>query len=78
MAFEKIYDESLPVTAPPCIHLRSKAMYVTGSLHAPDHPDEQGSQHCWCNITQHVIGPDHKVVNRPNCIAGRSCFQETY
>lgn len=75
MPFQKYYDESLPVTTPPCVHLRSKAMYVTGQLRNPDHPDEAGGQYCWCNITQHIIGPDQQVVDRPNCTSGRKCFE---
>jgi hypothetical protein len=78
MAFEKYYDQQLPVTQPACIHLRSKAMYVTGSLRNPDHPDEAGSQYCWCNRTQHTLGPDHEQVARPDCISGRECYQDTY
>ncbi len=75
MPFEKYYDSHLPVTEPACIHLRSKAMYVTGQLRNPDHPDEAGSQYCWCNVSQHVLGPDQLEVNRPACIAGRPCYQ---
>ena len=78
MAFEKYYDENLPVDEPACIHLRSKAMIVTGSLKHVDHPDEEGAQYCWCNLTQHILGPDNKDVDRPECIAGRNCFRETY
>ena len=61
MAFEKYYDEPELVTLPPCVHLRSKAMFTTGQLINPDHPDESGSHYCWCNMTQHIIGPDKKV-----------------
>jgi len=75
MPFEKYYDAHLPVTEPACIHLRSKAMYVTGELRNPDHPDEAGSQYCWCNVSQHVLGPDQLAVNRPACIPGRGCYQ---
>lgn len=78
MAFEKYYDETLPITQPPCIHLRSKAMYVTGDMHNPEHPDEEGSKYCWCNLTQHVIGPDKEDVDRPQCISGRECYKDTY
>jgi hypothetical protein len=78
MPFEKYYDVQQPVTEPACIHLRSKAMYVTGDLRNPDHPDEVGSQYCWCNMTQHVIGPDQQEVGRPLCISGRQCFRDTY
>lgn len=78
MAFEKFYDVSLPVTEPACIHLRSKAMYVTGDLRNPEHPDEAGSQYCWCNKTQHVLGPDQADVNRARCVPGRDCFCATH
>lgn len=60
---------------PPCIYLRSKAIYVTGD---PDPQSEQelGSTrfNCWCNKTQHVIGPDQLLVERTECIEGRDCF----
>jgi hypothetical protein len=36
MAFIKNYDVPEPVNTPPCIHLRSKAIYVTGSLRDPN------------------------------------------
>ena len=78
MPFKKSYDESLPITSPPCIHMRSKAMYVTGSIHAPDHADEDGSHYCWCNVTQHILGPDQQNVDRPQCVPGRSCYQPNY
>ena len=78
MAFKKYYDQIKPVTQPACIHLRSKAMYVTGQLRDPNHPDEAGSQNCWCNVTQHVLGPDKLFVNRSDCILGRVCFRETH
>jgi hypothetical protein len=78
MPFEQYYDSQLPVAEPACIHLRSKAMYVTGELRNPAHPDEVGSQHCWCNITQHVIGPDESQVDRRSCIAGRECYRDTH
>lgn len=77
MPFEKYYDAHLPVTEPACQHLRSKAMYVTGELRNPDHPDEAGSQYCWCVVSQHVLGPDQLTVNRHDCTPGRSCYQAT-
>ena len=74
MAFEKHYDLPEPVEHEPCIHLRSKAVYVTGEL-TPNHTDEDGSHYCWCKLTQHVIGPDQRDVDQTTCIAGRTCFQ---
>lgn len=78
MPFEKYYDSHVPTTLPACIHLRSKAMYVTGDLRNPEHPDEAGSQYCWCNISQHVLGPDQLTVNRNDCTPGRTCYQESH
>lgn len=78
MPFEKYYDAQKPCSEPACIHLRSKAMYVTGELRNPEHPDEVGTSHCWCNMTQHVIGPDQLMVARHECIPGRDCYKETY
>jgi hypothetical protein len=70
--------EERPVRETPCIYLRNKILYVTGQLRNPDHPDEADHQHCWCNLTQHVIGPDQRQVGLRNCINGRDCFRETY
>lgn len=78
MVFQKYYDETRPTRAAGCIHLRSKAMYVTGELKNPDHPDELGSQDCWCNMTQHVKGPDQCDVDRCACTPGRECYRDTY
>ena len=71
-------DSQERVAEPACIHLRSKAMYVTGERRFPEHVDEEGSHTCWCNLTQHVIGPDRVDVGRSVCIQGRRCFQEVY
>ncbi|HIM29044.1 MAG TPA: hypothetical protein EYG57_05755 [Planctomycetes bacterium] len=76
MAFTKNYDEPAPVEHQPCIFLRSKAIYVTGELCNPDHPDEAGSQYCWCNLTQHVMGPDDQDVCQLDCSPDRPCYKE--
>ncbi len=78
MPFQKSYDESRPVSEPACIHLRSKAIYTTGEIKNPEHPDEMGSHHCWCNKTQDVFGPDQADVDRTNCTPGRDCYCDTY
>jgi hypothetical protein len=78
MPFEKNYDEKRPVRGDVCIHLRTKAMYVFGEIKNPDHPEEAGAQHCWCNVTQHVIGPDQRHVDRHACLQGRDCFRDSY
>jgi len=62
---------------PPCRHLRSKGMYVTGLIepqHDPIAP--MGDGHCWCNHTQHVMGPDQAMVDRQKCDASRACYEK--
>jgi hypothetical protein len=53
-------------------------MYVTGKL-VPDGVDplsgEVGDGHCWCNQTQHALGPDNNLADRERCVPGRSCYQ---
>ena len=78
MPFERHYDTTSPATLPPCVYLRSKAMYVTGEIKNPEHPDEAGSQNCWCNLTQRVMGPDAQPANRLDCVAGRECHREAH
>ena len=39
---------------------------------------EEGSGDCWCNKTQHIMGPDREIVARTVCTPGRSCYEETY
>lgn len=78
MPFQKYLDDMRPVQEPACIHLRSKAMYTTGSLKNPQHPDEAGCQYCWCNVTQHIVGPDRQHVDRGMCIPGRNCYRDSY
>ena len=77
MALVKHYDTPDRADKPPCVYLRSKAMYVTGELRTPEHPDEEADEQCWCNMTQHVIGPDDLSVDRLACVAGRTCFRAT-
>jgi hypothetical protein len=73
MPFQKSFDGPDPTSIPACIHLRSKSMYVTGQVN-PDDPNEPGANNCWCNRTQHVIGPDSKLVDRVACTEGRECY----
>jgi hypothetical protein len=50
---------------------------VTGNID-PKEPLELDSHryNCWCNKTQHVVGPDNNLVDRSSCVAGRSCYRE--
>ncbi|MFV1967028.1 MAG: hypothetical protein ACC628_16500 [Pirellulaceae bacterium] len=76
MAFQKSNSDNQPVEGPACVHLRNKEMYVTGDLQSLDKAAEQGA-HCWCNLTQHLPGPDQIDVDRQNCVPGRNCYRDT-
>ena len=76
MSYKRIHNESHSSAMPVCVYLRSKAMYVTGDLE-PAHLDEEGSHFCWCNLTQHVMGPDGRPINRARCTPGRDCYRRT-
>lgn len=75
MSYKRTWDEKPIPDAPPCMFLRSKAIYVTGDPD-PRTPEEADSTrfNCWCNKTQHVIGPDQQLVERAACVEGRACF----
>ena len=63
---------------PLCSHLRSKAMYVRGSMEEVDEEHdmvESGEGYFWCLQSSHQFGPDDEVVNREACKPGRSCFE---
>ncbi len=77
MAFEKRIGSQEPLPGPACVHLRSKSMFVHGGLKAVDNPDDAEGQYCWCNLTQHVLGPDQQHVGRCDCVDGRECFRAT-
>ena len=75
MAYERSMNHLEIVKNPPCIHLRSKEIYVTGNPDPVDPAEAGGHRYnCWCNKTQHVVGLDEEVVDRSTCIAGRVCF----
>jgi hypothetical protein len=57
-----------------CRHLRSKGMFITGCMNPAVEDGQVGDGHCWCSLTQHVIGPDDNFAQRQDCLPGRSCF----
>lgn len=75
MGYKRTTDDPRLPLLPPCMFLRSKAIYVTGDPD-PKSPEEAGSTrfNCWCNKTQHVFGPDNELVDRATCVDGRACF----
>lgn len=76
MSYKRSFDATETRTQPPCMNLRSKAIYVTGNPD-PQSCEEEGSTrfNCWCNKTQHVLGPDDELVDRFTCVPGRECFR---
>ena len=56
-----------------CRHLLSKGMFVSGMVDPAEIGMSDG--HCWCNKTQHALGPDDGLVARHKCIFGRRCFE---
>ena len=78
MPFEKSYDDPQSAAGPACVYLRSKSMYVSGDAKSLDRLDDSNSQHCWCNLTQHVRGPDQQAVDRRSCTPGRDCYRDCY
>ena len=75
MGYKRSFDNKPAERLPPCMSLRSKAIYVTGDPD-PRSPEEEGSTrfNCWCNKTQHTIGPDKQMVDRFECVEGRECY----
>lgn len=78
MPFVKDFDVPPPVTHMPCVHLRVKSVYYWGNQRDGIAATEPDSQYCWCNVTQHVLGPDQKYVGRRECTPERPCYRQTY
>ena len=76
MGYRRSFDDGNLHRLPPCLHLRSKAIYVTGDPD-PRTPEEMASTRfdCWCNKTQHTVGPDQDLVERSTCVEGRDCYR---
>ena len=64
--------------SPFCGSLRSKKFFMRDILptEASDYLD--ASNHCWCRMTQQVIGPDDGIVNPDACVNGRPCFSSAF
>jgi hypothetical protein len=75
MPYSRSFDEEQGPIQPVCRHLRSKAIYVAGQMEPSAEQEAMGSGHCWCNFTQHILGPDDVLVDRRGCHSGRSCYE---
>jgi len=38
--------------------------------------DASSGGHCWCNLTQSVVGPDDRPVYTDKCNPSRSCCEK--
>jgi len=67
--------ETATVQSPFCGALRSKKYFMLDGLatEADDYLD--GSNHCWCRVTQQVVGPDGGKARPERCVPGRACYQ---
>jgi hypothetical protein len=77
MPYERSFDEPDEPLEAVCRHLRSKAIFVAGQMEPPAEIERMGSGHCWCNLTQHVLGPDDGQVDRRGCNSVRACYEVT-
>jgi hypothetical protein len=70
---EGIVNEA-PILTMFCGALRSKKFFMRDTLatDASDYLD--ASNHCWCRLTQQVVGPDGERVHPSRCKPGRSCY----
>jgi hypothetical protein len=79
-----IQEDPTAVTTSPvpqsafCGALRSKKFFMIDALptDASDYLD--ASNHCWCRMTQQVIGPDGGSVHPESCVAGRDCYTSAF
>jgi hypothetical protein len=62
------------VESPFCGSLRSKKFFMMDGLATEAAQYLDSSNHCWCRITQQVVGPDGGRVQPNRCVPGRSCY----
>jgi hypothetical protein len=67
-------QERTPPT-PFCRELRSKRFFTTEGVPTEASQYLDGSDHCWCFVTQRPIGPDNGRVYPDRCVPGRSCYR---
>jgi hypothetical protein len=61
-----------------CSSLRSKKFFMTDALPTEASQYLDASNHCWCRMTQQVIGPDGGTVHPDSCVAGRDCYSSAF
>jgi hypothetical protein len=61
-----------------CSSLRSKKFFMADALPTEAAQYLDASNHCWCRLTQQVIGPDGGTVHPDSCVAGRDCYSSAF
>lgn len=66
---------ALHAISPYCRHLHSKKLGFRTSPPQSEEDVLDASRHCWCRLTQQVVGPDGEITRPADCGRGRSCFE---
>jgi hypothetical protein len=61
-----------------CSSLRSKKFFMADALPTEASQYLDASNHCWCRMTQQVIGPDGGTVHPDSCVTGRDCYSSAF
>ena len=61
-----------------CGSLRSKKYFMFDAVPTEASQYLDGANHCWCRLTQQVVGPDGGSVYPDACVAGRSCYSSAF
>jgi hypothetical protein len=61
-----------------CNSLRSKKFFMQDVLPTEASQYIDASNHCWCRLTQQVIGPDGGSVHPESCVPGRACYSSAF
>ncbi len=64
-----------PLVSPFCGELRSKKFFMLNRMPTEASHYIDDSDHCWCYVTQQVIGPDGAKVDPHRCTPGRGCYR---
>jgi hypothetical protein len=65
-----------PQLGPPCLHLRSKGMYVYTDDSSSEETSDYDNTIFWCQKTLKDFGPDGGFVGREDCRdSARGCYE---
>jgi hypothetical protein len=63
------------LVSPFCGELRSKKFFMLNRMPTEAAHYLDDADHCWCYVTQQVIGPDGGKVDPQRCAPGRACYR---